>query len=461
MSKNGFIDTVSVGSPCSEDWNKMVGSDQVRMCEHCAKDVNNISEMTRKDAKRLVRASDGNICIRYMQHPVTKRPVFADQLHQITRRAPGIAAGVMAASMSLSTMAYAQETGTANESAAEPQIVSTLTKDQKQVPKSARSDGSVSGTITDQQGGVIQNASISATNLTTNVISNTSTNGEGRYIFEGLESGTYRVESTAGGFVQNSVDVTVGADSEANADLSLGIQISETLEVRSETVVVTQSFSGGISISRDYSTALARAVDNDVPEEVQDLITKGANVNGKDANYNNLTPLFLAVENGNLEIIQMLLNAGAKVNVRDKSKQTALMRLDMDATPEMISLLVRHGVKLNLSDDEGNTALDIVSGSVSTEVLQALISAGADITLANQEGKTPLMTAAQDGKIENVRILLESGANANALDKDGQNSLAYADQDEIKQLLVSYGAEARFEQPETASGNDSKAVLPR
>lgn len=108
MSKKSFIDSVKVGSPCSEDWDKMHGSDRVRFCVHCAKDVKNLSAVTRKEASRLVRSSDGNICIRYIKNPATQRPMFAEQLFQITRRTPGLAAGLMTASLTLSTMSYGQ-----------------------------------------------------------------------------------------------------------------------------------------------------------------------------------------------------------------------------------------------------------------------------------------------------------------------------------------------------------------
>src|SRR5260221_14365623 len=109
MSKKSFIDSVEVKSPCTEDWEKMHGNDRFRFCSHCTKHVNNLSEMTRKEAMRFVRASGGGICIRYIKDPVTNRPIFADQLWQITRRAPGLAAGVGNGSIAMSTTAYAQE----------------------------------------------------------------------------------------------------------------------------------------------------------------------------------------------------------------------------------------------------------------------------------------------------------------------------------------------------------------
>jgi len=46
-----IIDRVQTTSPCTADWDSMTGNDQVRFCEHCAKDVHNISAMTRKQLK--------------------------------------------------------------------------------------------------------------------------------------------------------------------------------------------------------------------------------------------------------------------------------------------------------------------------------------------------------------------------------------------------------------------------
>jgi hypothetical protein len=51
MSKKKVIDAIEVKSPCSESWDEMQGNDQVRFCSHCAKSVNNLSEMTRREAE--------------------------------------------------------------------------------------------------------------------------------------------------------------------------------------------------------------------------------------------------------------------------------------------------------------------------------------------------------------------------------------------------------------------------
>src|SRR5436190_304456 len=165
MSKKSFIDSVEVKSPCTEDWEKMHGNDRVRFCDHCAKDVKNLSAVTRKEAMRLVRASGGNLCIRYMQDPVTKRPLFAEQLLQITRRTPSLAAGVMTASMSLSTLTYAQ-----SESIPKPfsEPVASCPDKAINAEQAAISTGKIRGTVTDPNGAVIPSASVTIAGIDAN-----------------------------------------------------------------------------------------------------------------------------------------------------------------------------------------------------------------------------------------------------------------------------------------------------
>lgn len=371
MSKNRFIDNVKVGSPCTEDWNRMHGNDRVRMCDHCVKEVNNLSALTRKQAKSLVRSADNDICIRYFEHPVTKQPLFAAQFHQITRRAPGFAAGVVGATLSLSTLSYAQ-------GAPAPRRIVRSDESPVAIQPLRRVDPQPTPTATPEP-------------------------------------------------VKEPVEIKL-------PELDGG-----------ELVV---SISGGIGFSRDYETLLARAVDDNDIETVRKLIAEGENVNVKDEGYDNITPLFIAVENGNVEIVRMLIEAGAKVNVRNSDRQTPLMQMDGDATAELVNLLIGAGAKVNLLDEEGNTSLILAAENTSTEVIQALIDAGADVNLGNKKGVTPLMKAAEKGEIESVRLILIAGAMVNARDEDGDNAWEYADEEEIEDLLVSFGSETRFIEPE-------------
>src|SRR5262245_58109586 len=94
-------------SPCRQSWDEMKGNDKVRVCEHCEKEVNNISELTRKEALRLVRRLNGNICLRYYQDPKTQRPIFIERMQRLATQS-GVGAGVLTASVVFSGAACAQ-----------------------------------------------------------------------------------------------------------------------------------------------------------------------------------------------------------------------------------------------------------------------------------------------------------------------------------------------------------------
>lgn len=443
MSKKSFIDSVEVGSPCSEDWNQMQGTDKIRLCSHCVKHVNNLSEMTRKEAARLVRASNGNICIRYIADPVTKRPMFAEQLFQITRRTPGIAAGVMTASVSLSTLAYSQEAP--NPASPIPAVVQTdkiLMKMGEIAQKTPRSDpsASISGTVTDPAGAFVGGTIVEIINEKTEEKRTTNTNDEGVYAFEDLPPASYQMRFSGKGFrIRVVTSVVLGGES---------IKQDATLEIG--------MIMGDMAITLpQFKNPLMHAVQNEDVDEIKNLVVHGADVNGKEEDKT--TPLFIAVETGNIEIVRTLLDFGANVNARNREKQTPLMRLDADATPELVNLLVRHGVKLNLIDNEGNTAIMIAADSATPATLKALIDAGADVRLSNKEGQTALMNAVSSGEIESVRLLIQAGSDVKAKNKDGDTVLDQASDDEIKALLVTFGAktdkEPDEEENEDTSGN--------
>src|SRR5215212_5410702 len=59
------LDVIDVARPCTMDWNKMRGDEQVRFCGHCSLHVYNLSEMSRSAAERLVRETEGRMCVRF------------------------------------------------------------------------------------------------------------------------------------------------------------------------------------------------------------------------------------------------------------------------------------------------------------------------------------------------------------------------------------------------------------
>jgi len=90
----------------------------------------------------------------------------------------------------------------------------------------------LSGTITDPQGGAIPNAKVSARNVATGVSTDTMTNATGFYTIVNLNPGDYEVSITAQGFntTNTKVTLTVGAKQELSAPLQVG-QVTQEVQV--------------------------------------------------------------------------------------------------------------------------------------------------------------------------------------------------------------------------------------
>src|SRR5215213_10210143 len=91
----------------------------------------------------------------------------------------------------------------------------------------------VTGIVSDPNGNVVAGASVTLTNPGTNTSRSTTTNDVGKYSFEFVQPGDYRVEVEAKGFkksVLNDVHALVAQSSSADVKLELG-QLTETITV--------------------------------------------------------------------------------------------------------------------------------------------------------------------------------------------------------------------------------------
>lgn len=61
------LDNVKVASPCSQDWNAMIGSERKRYCGECKLNVYNLSGMTETEAENLIQNSEGRLCVRFFR----------------------------------------------------------------------------------------------------------------------------------------------------------------------------------------------------------------------------------------------------------------------------------------------------------------------------------------------------------------------------------------------------------
>jgi len=459
MSKKHFIDSVRVKDPCTQAWDEMIGTDKVRFCTHCAKDVNDLSAMTRKEAVKLVRKSGGALCIRYVAHPRTARPVFAEELTQLTRRrAPLMAAGVVSASLSLATLAYAQG-GAALPSkdnpSPSPATVSECedSPDKKVIQETraetlkpeARPHASVplEGVVQDPMSAVIPGAKVRVLSADGTLLFETETNEEGRFRLDPAPTGEFQLSVTATGFVETNV---TGLNAESSVLPDITLEVGGTM-------------GGAMVYIPDFTGALAVAVVSEDINLVRDLISRGEKINFKEENGS--TPIFAAVETGNVEILRLLLDAGAKVNIRNNERETPLMSLDEDATPELVDLLLRYGAKVNQVSKNGDTALINAAASARPDVVKALIEAGANLNAQDDTGMTALMKAADENNLENARVLILAGADVNLVANDGESAWDKAEADsELEKFLETHGGKVEKEDGASDTEMPPLVILP-
>jgi hypothetical protein len=427
MSK--YRPALKVQKPCNEAWEEMAGNDQVRFCGHCSKHVNNISELSRKDAMRLAKRSGGNICVRYVQDPVTKQPLFARDLYQISRRAPRLAAGVLGAALTCASSAYSQQ-GELRESVSETRIfVPGKAEHTTELPEGT---SRISGIITDKEGNVVPGISVFIKENQYEGELRTTSGADGSFAFEGLPAGTYSLRTYSQyGFLPRSIsNIRLG---DADAYFS-------SIQVELETIVMgiiafSPTSANGEAVER---SELAEAVYSEILEDVLELLARGADPNEADEDGD--TPLFMSVEDGTFEIAKALMDFGASAKTINKAGKNVLFLIDDDTTVDMVKMLIAYGADVNHKLEDGTTPLIYAAEHGKPEVVKALIDAGADVNAADEEGWTPLMKAAWEECVDKVRMLLKAGANVNARNKNGETAWDQAAEEEVEKLLESYGA---------------------
>ena len=93
--------------------------------------------------------------------------------------------------------------------------------------------GSLLGAVTDASGAVIPGASVTITEVNTNLTRSTVTNESGNYVFGDLDRGVYRVEVQLAGFkkaIRERADVLVNVDTRVDMRLEAG-DITQSVEV--------------------------------------------------------------------------------------------------------------------------------------------------------------------------------------------------------------------------------------
>jgi len=114
--------------------------------------------------------------------------------------------------------------------------------------------GSITGTVKDEQGGIVTTALVEATNVDTGLSRAAHINNDGSYLIQYLAVGSYTVKVTAAGFksfVQQNVVVTVDQILALNVTLSVGAQTETVIISDAPPLVNTSSAVLGRMVQRE------------------------------------------------------------------------------------------------------------------------------------------------------------------------------------------------------------------
>ena len=111
--KPNWLDNLHIATPCRADWERMQSEDEegrVRFCRTCEKNVYNISLMSREEALNLIRAKEGQLCVRLAKRKdgtlITNDCPVGQNKRTTKRRLTGIA-GVLLIALSPSALSSA------------------------------------------------------------------------------------------------------------------------------------------------------------------------------------------------------------------------------------------------------------------------------------------------------------------------------------------------------------------
>jgi TonB-dependent receptor len=170
-------------------------------------------------------------------------------------------------------------------------------------PTSARgqTNGTLTGTVTDGQGGILPGASVVVIYEPTGFRAETTVQADGRYAIRGLRPGRYTIAVTLAGFRTATAEITVTGGSEQQQDFTLDLAaLSEELTVRAGTTLARERKRAASNIGEVVSAdTMGRFPDANAAEALRRIpgvsleIDQGEGrfvvVRGIDASLNNVT----------------------------------------------------------------------------------------------------------------------------------------------------------------------------
>ncbi|KAH8853078.1 Tankyrase-1 [Schistosoma japonicum] len=152
--------------------------------------------------------------------------------------------------------------------------------------------------------------------------------------------------------------------------------------------------------------------------KIKRLVTT-ENINCRDTQGRNSTPLHLAAGYNNIETLEFLLESGADVNAKDKGGLIPLHNASSYGHVDVAALLIRYGTSVNAVDKWGYTPLHEAAQKGRTQLCALLLAHGADPKIRNQENQTPFdLASADDVKSLLLDVMLHTTACITTVSKE-------------------------------------------
>jgi ankyrin repeat protein len=180
-------------------------------------------------------------------------------------------------------------------------------------------------------------------------------------------------------------------------------------ESRIVLILVLMAFTGCASLSPD--TPLTSAASQNQIEEVQALLARGDDPDGKDSH--GWSALMWAARKGNTPVVRALLKGGANPDLRDSYRNgwTPLMHAIHKHQNKTALALLDGGADPNVKAPDGGTALIMAAGDGNFEMVRGLLARGADPAAETSAGVTALAIAVAGGAFSDIDRPLLGGCH--------------------------------------------------
>ena len=165
-----------------------------------------------------------------------------------------------------------------------------------------------------------------------------------------------------------------------------------------------------------------RAVQQDNPVKVKELLVRGFDANTIDSKGQN--GLYLALIEPSFKAAQVLIDwPKTDVNKLNANGESALMIAALRGQFDQAEKLIKKGADVNKT---GWAPLHYAASSGQISIISLLLDNSAYIDAESPNGTTPLMMAAMYGTPQAVKLLLKEGADPSLKNQQGLTALQFA-----------------------------------